>query len=104
PTCLLAIRTPEPRPEHDGSGWWPELREGLQTVRGQPLLRSIAGCTATSNLFGAALQALLVLYATRELGLPPVLLGLALSAASVGALLGALLAGWVARRIGVGWS
>ena len=54
---------------------WAELREGLAVVLGNPLLRSIAGCTATSNLFGNALLAVYVLYVTRELGIGPALLG-----------------------------
>ena len=48
------------------------------------------------------LFALYVLYATRRLGLSPVLLGGILSVGSLGALLGALLAGRIARRYGVG--
>ncbi len=68
------------------------MREGLQVVLGNRLLRSIAGCTGTSNLFSSAVQAVLVLYATRDLGLPPELLGLAFGAGSVGALVAPL---WV---------
>ena len=58
---LAFIRTAEPVPERHAEGassMWAELREGLAVVLGNPLLRSIAGCTATSNLFGNALQAL----------------------------------------------
>ena len=81
---------------------WAELREGLGVVLGNPLLRSIAGCTATSNLFGNALQAVYVLYVTRELGIGPALLGLIFSVGGPGALLGSLLAGRVANRFGLG--
>ena len=81
---------------------WAELREGLAVVLGNPLLRSIAGCTATSNLFGNALQAVYVLYVTRELGIGPALLGLIFSVGGPGALLGSLLAGRVATRFGLG--
>jgi len=101
---LILIRTPEPRQAIVRRGMRVEMAEGLSIVLGSPLLRSIAGCTGTSNLFGSALQAVLVLYATRDLDLPPALLGLALGAGSVGALLAAMLSGRIVRRIGVGAS
>jgi MFS family permease len=103
--CLLFIRAAEPPPvQHaDGpSSIWGELREGLAVVLGNPLLRSIAGCTGTSNLFHNAMFAVYVLYVTRELGIGPALLGLILAAAGPGALLGAVVAGRVAARFGLG--
>jgi MFS family permease len=102
---LGLIRTPEPEPERHQKGVssiWTELREGLAVVLGNPLLRSIAGCTATANLFGNALQAVYVLYATRQLGIGPALLGLIFAAGGPGALLGSLLAGRLARQFGLG--
>ncbi len=102
---LLLIHAPEPAPErHAGSSssMWSELRAGLGVVLDNPLLRSIAGCTGTSNLFGNALQALFVLYLTRDLGLPPAVIGLIYAVAGPGALLGALFAGGIARRFGLG--
>src|ERR1700716_1208334 len=102
---LLFIRRsePPPAPHADGpSSIWGELREGLAVVLGNPLLRSIAGCTGTSNLFSNAMFAVYVLYVTRQLGIGPALLGLILAAAGPGALLGALVAGRVAARFGLG--
>jgi MFS family permease len=102
---LLFIHAPEPEPvRHDGKAgsMWAELREGLAVVLGNPLLRSIAGCTATSNLFGNAMQAIYVLYVTRELGLQPAVIGLIFAVMGPGALLGALLAGGLAKRLGLG--
>jgi MFS family permease len=102
---LLFIRAsePPPVPQADGpSSIWGELREGLAVVLGSPLLRSIAGCTGTSNLFHNAMFAVYVLYLTRQLGIGPALLGLILAAAGPGALLGAVAAGRVAARFGLG--
>lgn len=100
---LLFIKVPEPEPLHPkDQPIWAELREGLSVVLGNPLLRSIAGCTATSNLFGNAMQAVYVLYITRELGLPPAVIGLIFAVSGPGALLGSLLAGPIARRFGLG--
>lgn len=102
---LLFIHTLEPAPvRHSGSdgSMWAELREGLGVVIWNPLLRSIAGCTATSNLFGNAVQAVFLLYVTRDLGLQPFVIGLILAVSGPGALLGAVIAGDVARRFGLG--
>jgi predicted MFS family arabinose efflux permease len=102
---LLFIHTPEPPPVRQSGqsgSMWSELREGLAVVLQSPLLRSIAGCTATSNLFSNALMAVYVLYLTRNLGLQPAILGLILAVAGPGALLGAVIASWSARQFGLG--
>lgn len=102
--ALLSIRRAEAPPERPAAAAsiWREVGEGLRVVFGNPLLRAIAGCTATCNLFGAAAGSVLVLYATRDLHFDAVQLGLVLSAGSPGSLLGALLAGPLARRLGIG--
>ncbi len=79
-----------------------EVREGLSVVLGNPLLRSIAGCTGTSNFFSSALFALYILFATRELKLGPAQIGVIFSIGGVTGLIGALMAGRVANRLGVG--
>jgi MFS family permease len=102
---LLLIGAPEPAPVRHAAkdaSVWSELREGLAVVIGNPLLRSIAGCTATSNLFGNAMQAIYVLYVTRELGLQPAVIGLIYAISGPGALLGAVAAGALAKRFGLG--
>ena len=102
---LLLIRQPEPPPVgRDGNtaSIWKELREGLEVVLGNPLLRSIAGCTGTSNLFNNAMMAVYVLYVTRELGLQPAAVGLIFAIGGPGALLGAISAAQLAKRFGLG--
>ncbi|HEX2913445.1 MAG TPA: MFS transporter [Chloroflexia bacterium] len=81
---------------------WKEIGEGLGVVLGNRVLRSIAGCTSTSNLFGNILQAVFTIYVIRELKLNAATLGLVLGVGSIGALLGALSSGWLARRLGLG--
>jgi MFS family permease len=101
---LSAIRAPEAPPAAAGASRsvWGDIRDGLRVVVDDPVLRSIAGCTATANLFGNVGMAIYVLYVTRELGIGPALLGTILAVGSVGAVVGALVGGAVARRLGVG--
>ena len=58
--------------------------------------------TATLNFFNFVFWALFVLYATRELDLPPGTLGLVLGAGAVGGLVGSVVTGRISRRIGIG--
>jgi MFS family permease len=79
-----------------------EVQEGLRVVLDNPLLRSIAGSTGTFNFFSSAMFALYILFATRELKLGPAQIGVIFSIGNVAGLLGALTAGRVAKRLGVG--
>ena len=99
---LVAIRTPEPDPAAATTrrNVWREIQEGLAVVLGHPILRSIAGCTGTSNLFSSVFFAVFLLYATRDLGLSPTTLGLIFGIGSAGVLVGAALASRAARWFG----
>ncbi len=105
---LFLIRRPElpPRPHDPEGGSRPgmrrEIAEGLRYVVGHPYLRSIAACTATLNLFGTMANAVLLVFAVRELGMTAEAIGLAFSIGATGALLGALLANRISSRMGVG--
>ena len=69
----------------------------------EPRLRHIAACTAWSNFFSSAVfAALLILYLKDELGFTPLTLGLMFAVGSIGGIVGAVSAGAVAKRIGVG--
>jgi MFS family permease len=78
------------------------VRHGLRYVFRHPVLRAALACVTTLNFFTFLAQALAVLFASRTLGLPPGLLGLAFGLGAVGGLAGALLAPRLARRYGVG--
>jgi len=79
-----------------------ELREGLEAVWRQPVLRSLAVTLAILSFFGNFIGALYGYYAIRVLGLGPALLGLTVAAGGASDLIGALLAGPLLRRIGLG--
>jgi MFS family permease len=101
--ALTRIRRPEPVPVlQPGRRLYAEISEGFRETFRNRYLLAFAGEAATYNAAWSAINALLVLWAVRELGLSPATLGLLLSVGSVGALIGALLTDRVARRIGVG--
>jgi len=75
---------------------------GLRYVLGHEYLRAGLGCVTTVNFFGFVTQALLVLFATRTLGVPVSMIGLALGLGAFGGLAGAALAPRLSRRFGVG--
>jgi MFS family permease len=78
------------------------VRHGLRYVFRHPVLRAALACVTTLNFFTFIAQALAVLFASRTLGLPPGLFGLAFGLGAVGGLAGALLAPRLAKRYGVG--
>ncbi len=83
---------------------WREIGEGLGVIFGSRYLRSIAGCTGSSNLFSNIGQAVFTIYVIRELKLEPGILGLIFGVGSFGGILGALVANRVAQRFGLGWT
>ncbi|MGI8857146.1 MAG: MFS transporter [Thermomicrobiales bacterium] len=101
---LVFVRVPEPAsaPRAERQTVWKDIGEGLGVVFRNPLLRAIAGCTATGNLFSNIVQAVYILYVTRQLGLSAGVIGAIFAIGSIGFLAGALLAGRVARWIGLG--
>jgi Na+/melibiose symporter-like transporter len=100
---LSQIRTRETAPiQSEHKPMLHEIGEGLRLVLGNPLLRSIAACTGTSNFFSNVIGAVFTIYAVRELGLSAGTLGLIFAVGSVGALVGAIGARAIAERFGVG--
>jgi predicted MFS family arabinose efflux permease len=75
---------------------------GVRFIARTPLLRNSLGAAATLNVFNAAFWAMLVLFATRELGLGAGALGLALGIGALGSVLGSALAAPLSERIGLG--
>ncbi|MGN9843245.1 hypothetical protein ACTMTI_34490 [Nonomuraea sp. H19] len=64
-----------------------EILEGLAFVLGHPLLRRIAGCTATLNLFTSMAGPVLLMLPARELGLAAGTIGLIMAASGLGGVL-----------------
>ncbi|GAA2497427.1 MFS transporter [Streptomyces gobitricini] len=98
---LRGVKQREPRPEPvPGASLRADIGEGLRFVLGQPLLRVIAASTGLGNFFTAMLMATQTVFLVRVLRLQPGAVGLVLSAAAVGGLVGALSAGALAARVG----
>ncbi|WP_235030005.1 MFS transporter [Nonomuraea solani] len=100
--CLATIRKREPRRERAGSHLGKEIAEGVRFVFGHRLLRRIAGCAGTANLFGTMAQPAILLLLARDLGLPAGTIGLLLAVGGVGGVVGALVNRRVAARFGQG--
>jgi predicted MFS family arabinose efflux permease len=69
---------------------------------GHRLLRPIVLASITDSIFLKGIAAIFVLYATHELEISPVMLGIILAVGGIGAIPGALLSAPAARRFGVG--
>src|SRR5262249_20070018 len=80
------------------------LKDGLRYVLGHRYLRWIAASTATFNFFRNVMGAIFLVYALRTLGLGPGTIGFIFAIGNVGCLVGALTAGRVSARLGVGWT
>jgi len=78
------------------------MLQGLRFLAGHRYLRASLACAATVNFFSLIGSTLLVLFASRTLGLSAGLIGLAFGLGAIGGLLGALVAPRLAQRFGIG--
>ena len=101
---LAGIRKPEPpaRPAQDGHTTWMAIREGLRLVVHDPILRALAGAKATNELFLHIWVSMLLVFLTRDLDMDPVIFGVLFAIGGVCAFFGAVAAGPVERRLGLG--
>jgi len=100
---VAAISARPPRPERRPDRQLRrEIGEGLRFVLGNPMLRAIAACTGSFNLFSAMALAVFYLLLARDLQLSPGVIGLIASTSAIGGLVGSLVAGRFAARVGQG--
>jgi MFS family permease len=102
--ALFLIGKPEPQPPAttEQSSLRREVIEGLRLTFSNKMLRAGACSAATYNFFWNVIDAVLILYLVRQLGVTPSVFGLIVTIGSVGALLGAFIAARLALRFGVG--
>ncbi len=98
--CTWRIRRPEsapaPTPDRDVLV---ALREGMAYLWGARRIRALILSDTTFLFFFAAMQAVLVVFLTRRLGLAPGAIGALFAVGGVGGVLGALVAHRAARRL-----
>jgi MFS family permease len=99
---LGRIRAPEPPLEPEGGGLRAQVATGMRFVAHSSIFRPMLAGVATLNFFNFAFAALFVLFATRELDVEPGTLGAVLGAGAIGGVFGAVMAGRVGRRLGLG--
>ena len=99
---LRRIRAEEPPVERDGNGVLRSIRDGFRFVLRDELIRPGLLSATTVNLFNYVFHAIFILFATKELGVSPGTLGIALGVGAVGGILGALVAPRLERAIGIG--
>ena len=99
---LTRIRAKEPPLEPALGGMWAQVKEGMSFMFRHSILRPSLISVAILNFFNFVFAALFILYATRELDVRSGTLGIVLGAGAVGGLLGAVVAGRLGRRIGIG--
>lgn len=93
-----------PRPATSGvAAIWGDIRTGLRQTLATPVLRTLVAQTSTYNFFFAAIDAVLVLFAVRQLDLSAVAVGAVFSVGGLGAVLGAACAQPLARNVRLGY-
>ena len=99
---LTRVTAVEPPVEHQPGSLRSQLASGLSFILRDEIMRPTVLSAATLNLFNFGFQALFILYVTTYLGVDPGVLGLALGAGAIGAVVGALTASRIGRRLGLG--
>jgi MFS family permease len=98
----ISAAEPEPEPHDPMLTQRQRLAAGLSFIFRNAVFRASLLSFATTNFFNLMFGALFILYATRELHVRPGLLGVLLAVGAVGGVIGAFVAPWLSRRIGVG--
>jgi predicted MFS family arabinose efflux permease len=101
-SAFLVNRAPVSEARVEGRSEDRGVTAGARFIARSPLMRASLLASATFNLFNAAFYALLVLYATRSLGVSAGGLGLALALGAFGSVLGTVLVDRISRRLGLG--
>ncbi len=100
---VAVIRKPEGKPEpRQTKSPLKEAAAGLQFIRREPVLRSLAAYSASIFFCFGIISPLYVLFAIRDLGMGPVLLELSIACGGVASFIGSVVARRASRRFGVG--
>ena len=100
--CLFKIKHREIRIRSRQEGILRQIAGGFRFVAEERHIRSLLWMVTANNFFQNAVMAILVLYATRELGVRPGVFGITVSIGGLGAVMGAFGAEQLGRRFGPG--
>jgi MFS family permease len=79
-----------------------EIKEGIDIVLSSRMLKGIAGCTGTGNLFWGISFAILILFMESNLALSPTWIGAVFAVGALGAVIGAVSSSRIVSAIGLG--
>jgi MFS family permease len=100
-SILRGVRVREPaRAAH--APFWPALREGMQFVRSQPLLVTMATCVGIWQFCNQTAMVVQILFATHQLGLSERAVGLSYVSLGLGTITASIIGHRISRRIGPG--
>ncbi|MEU1329427.1 MFS transporter [Streptomyces sp. NPDC005865] len=102
-SALTAIRSPEPRRQTEPGPrptLWSQIREGLDYVLRDRILRNSVAFNGTANFFVIMVETLGPVFLIRTLDLRPGLVGLLLALGAVGGVAGGVAARRLARKFG----
>ncbi|HUF52284.1 MAG TPA: MFS transporter [Dehalococcoidia bacterium] len=99
-----AIRYEEKKPEAPAvkTSVLAEIRDGARALLDNAVLRAMAASNVVMDFSVRVIGSVYLLYATRELGFEPALLGFVFAVGGLTSLPGAIFAGRAARRFGIG--
>jgi MFS family permease len=93
---------PSDAPKHAGEHLWTDIKEGLRAIWHDKTLRALAWALAVWQIFRHMYFAIVILFATRELGFSPGHVGAVFMMAGVGSLAAAWAVKPLNKRFGVG--
>jgi predicted MFS family arabinose efflux permease len=100
--ALLVSRLVLPTHVREGTAVWHDIAEGFRWARHHAAVRTLVATIFIFNITFGAAWSVLVLYATRRLGLGAVGFGLVTTVTALGGLAGTLAYGWITRRVSLG--
>jgi MFS family permease len=98
---ISSIKSQESAPRREvEQNLWRDIRDGIGFVWSQPFIRATTLHATCAVLFLATRYAIEVLFLLRTVGLSPAHIGALMTVAGIGAVCGAIMANWIAGRIG----
>jgi MFS family permease len=99
---LRKVNANDPRPAPSDKHPLRDIQDGFRFIWGQPLLRTLAWASGAWHMLFYGFAALHVLFATRELGMSPGMLGVAQMIGGLGVLVSSMMLKPLTRRYGPG--